>query len=141
MSRLEARDLSKSYSGRKVIEAVSLHVDSGEVATSMNRHRDFGRARSMRWSTARSSSTSGDASGCSSAAQSPPANQNSSSTAAACGKACVMPATIRVASTTPANYAGIAGKFPAQAMTGNRPGIPPGRNPESSKDISVFPYS
>jgi lipopolysaccharide export system ATP-binding protein len=31
MSRLEARDLSKSYSGRKVIEAVSLHVDSGEV--------------------------------------------------------------------------------------------------------------
>jgi lipopolysaccharide export system ATP-binding protein len=31
MSRLEARDLSKSYSGRKVIETVSLHVDSGEV--------------------------------------------------------------------------------------------------------------
>jgi len=31
MSRLEARDLSKSYSGRKVIESVSLHVDSGEV--------------------------------------------------------------------------------------------------------------
>jgi len=31
MSRLEARELSKSYSGRKVIESVSLHVDSGEV--------------------------------------------------------------------------------------------------------------
>lgn len=31
MSRLEARNLSKSYSGRKVVESVSLHVDSGEV--------------------------------------------------------------------------------------------------------------
>jgi lipopolysaccharide export system ATP-binding protein len=31
MSRLEARDLSKSYSGRKVVESVSLHVESGEV--------------------------------------------------------------------------------------------------------------
>lgn len=31
MSRLEARELGKSYSGRKVIESVSLHVDSGEV--------------------------------------------------------------------------------------------------------------
>ncbi len=31
MSRLEARELSKSYSGRQVIESVSLHVDSGEV--------------------------------------------------------------------------------------------------------------
>jgi len=31
MSRLEARDLSKRYSGRQVIESVSLHVDSGEV--------------------------------------------------------------------------------------------------------------
>jgi lipopolysaccharide export system ATP-binding protein len=31
MSRLEARDLNKSYSGRQVIESVSLHVDSGEV--------------------------------------------------------------------------------------------------------------
>ncbi len=31
MSRLEARELSKSYSGRKVIESVSLHVESGEV--------------------------------------------------------------------------------------------------------------
>ncbi len=31
MSRLEARELSKSYSGRRVIESVSLHVDSGEV--------------------------------------------------------------------------------------------------------------
>ncbi len=31
MSRLEARELSKQYSGRKVIESVSLHVDSGEV--------------------------------------------------------------------------------------------------------------
>ncbi len=31
MSRLEARELSKRYSGRKVIESVSLHVDSGEV--------------------------------------------------------------------------------------------------------------
>ena len=31
MSRLEARELSKSYSGRNVIESVSLHVDSGEV--------------------------------------------------------------------------------------------------------------
>ncbi len=31
MSRLEARDLSKSYSGRKVIDEISLHVDSGEV--------------------------------------------------------------------------------------------------------------
>lgn len=31
MSRLETRELSKSYSGRKVIESVSLHVNSGEV--------------------------------------------------------------------------------------------------------------
>ncbi|MGD8617465.1 MAG: lipopolysaccharide ABC transporter ATP-binding protein, partial [Gammaproteobacteria bacterium] len=31
MSRLEARDLGKTYSGRKVVESVSLHVDSGEV--------------------------------------------------------------------------------------------------------------
>ncbi|MDT8388049.1 MAG: LPS export ABC transporter ATP-binding protein [Thiogranum sp.] len=31
MSRLQARDLNKSYSGRQVIESVSLHVDSGEV--------------------------------------------------------------------------------------------------------------
>jgi lipopolysaccharide export system ATP-binding protein len=31
MSRLEARDLGKIYSGRKVVESVSLHVDSGEV--------------------------------------------------------------------------------------------------------------
>jgi lipopolysaccharide export system ATP-binding protein len=31
MSRLEARNLSKTYSGRKVVESVSLHVDSGEV--------------------------------------------------------------------------------------------------------------
>ncbi|VAW83413.1 Lipopolysaccharide ABC transporter, ATP-binding protein LptB [hydrothermal vent metagenome] len=31
MSRLEARELSKRYSGRTVIESVSLHVDSGEV--------------------------------------------------------------------------------------------------------------
>jgi lipopolysaccharide export system ATP-binding protein len=31
MSRLEARDLSKSYAGRKVVESVSLQVDSGEV--------------------------------------------------------------------------------------------------------------
>ncbi len=31
MSRLEARELSKRYSGRQVIESVSLHVDSGEV--------------------------------------------------------------------------------------------------------------
>lgn len=31
MSRLEARDLNKSYSGRQVIESVSLHVESGEV--------------------------------------------------------------------------------------------------------------
>ena len=30
MSRLEARDLSKSYAGRKVVESVSLQVDSGE---------------------------------------------------------------------------------------------------------------
>ncbi|MCO6411512.1 MAG: LPS export ABC transporter ATP-binding protein [Thiogranum sp.] len=31
MSRLEARELNKSYGGRRVIESVSLHVDSGEV--------------------------------------------------------------------------------------------------------------
>lgn len=31
MSRLEARELRKQYSGRQVIESVSLHVDSGEV--------------------------------------------------------------------------------------------------------------
>ena len=31
MSRLEARELSKSYSGRQVVESVSLYVDSGEV--------------------------------------------------------------------------------------------------------------
>jgi lipopolysaccharide export system ATP-binding protein len=31
MNRLEARQLSKSFSGRQVVDAVSLHVDSGEV--------------------------------------------------------------------------------------------------------------
>ncbi|HHJ16737.1 MAG TPA: LPS export ABC transporter ATP-binding protein [Gammaproteobacteria bacterium] len=31
MSRLQARELSKTYSGRTVVDAVSLHVDSGEV--------------------------------------------------------------------------------------------------------------
>jgi lipopolysaccharide export system ATP-binding protein len=31
MSRLEARKLSKGFSGRQVVDAVSLHVDSGEV--------------------------------------------------------------------------------------------------------------
>jgi lipopolysaccharide export system ATP-binding protein len=31
MTRLEARKLSKSFSGRQVVDAVSLHVDSGEV--------------------------------------------------------------------------------------------------------------
>ena len=31
MTRLEARKLSKSFSGRSVVDAVSLHVDSGEV--------------------------------------------------------------------------------------------------------------
>jgi lipopolysaccharide export system ATP-binding protein len=31
MNRLEARKLSKSFSGRQVVDAVSLHVDSGEV--------------------------------------------------------------------------------------------------------------
>ena len=31
MSRLEARKLSKSFSGRPVVDAVSLHVNSGEV--------------------------------------------------------------------------------------------------------------
>jgi len=31
MSRLEARELSKTYSGRTVVDGVSLHVDSGEV--------------------------------------------------------------------------------------------------------------
>lgn len=31
MSRLQARELNKSYGGRQVIESVSLHVDSGEV--------------------------------------------------------------------------------------------------------------
>jgi lipopolysaccharide export system ATP-binding protein len=31
MSRLEARDLKKSYSGKTVVESVSLAVDSGEV--------------------------------------------------------------------------------------------------------------
>ena len=31
MSRLQARDLSKTYSGRSVVDEVSLHVDSGEV--------------------------------------------------------------------------------------------------------------
>jgi lipopolysaccharide export system ATP-binding protein len=31
MSRLEASKLSKSFSGRKVVDEVSLHVDSGEV--------------------------------------------------------------------------------------------------------------
>ncbi len=31
MSRLEAVKLSKSYSGRQVVDSVSLHVDSGEV--------------------------------------------------------------------------------------------------------------
>ena len=31
MSRLEARELSKSFSGRQVVEAVSLRVESGEV--------------------------------------------------------------------------------------------------------------
>jgi lipopolysaccharide export system ATP-binding protein len=31
MTRLEARKLSKSFSGRQIVDAVSLHVDSGEV--------------------------------------------------------------------------------------------------------------
>lgn len=31
MSRLEARELKKQYSGRQIIESVSLHVNSGEV--------------------------------------------------------------------------------------------------------------
>ena len=31
MTRLEARKLSKNFSGRQVVDAVSLHVDSGEV--------------------------------------------------------------------------------------------------------------
>ncbi len=31
MKRLEARELSKSFSGRQIVDAVSLHVDSGEV--------------------------------------------------------------------------------------------------------------
>ena len=31
MKRLEARQLSKSFSGRQIVDAVSLHVDSGEV--------------------------------------------------------------------------------------------------------------
>ena len=31
MTRLEARKLSKSFAGRQVVDAVSLHVDSGEV--------------------------------------------------------------------------------------------------------------
>ncbi len=31
MSHLEARKLSKSFSGRQIVDAVSLHVDSGEV--------------------------------------------------------------------------------------------------------------
>jgi len=31
MNRLEARKLSKSFSGRQVVDAVSLHVDNGEV--------------------------------------------------------------------------------------------------------------
>jgi lipopolysaccharide export system ATP-binding protein len=31
MIRLEARKLSKSFSGRQIVDAVSLHVDSGEV--------------------------------------------------------------------------------------------------------------
>ncbi|VAW77956.1 Lipopolysaccharide ABC transporter, ATP-binding protein LptB, partial [hydrothermal vent metagenome] len=31
MSRLEARNLNKRYSGKTVVESVSLGVDSGEV--------------------------------------------------------------------------------------------------------------
>jgi lipopolysaccharide export system ATP-binding protein len=31
MTRLDARKLSKSFSGRQIVDAVSLHVDSGEV--------------------------------------------------------------------------------------------------------------